>query len=150
VPHIELAEFDYRGAKGEGMDFSVAIAQSGGMQIELIEQHCDRPSAYRDLVARGARGFHHIAFYPEDYDAAYAFYRGQGHVSAVDGVFGVHRFSYIDTSASIGCMVELIERNGVQSDFFDRIAKASADWDGRTDPIRPGFPSDPSTKKDAR
>lgn len=141
VPHIELAEYSWRGEKRSGLDFSVALAQSGGIQIELIQQHCGSPSAYRDTVARGAQGFHHLAIYCEDYDAAYAHYRDQGFVASVDGTFGPLRFSYIDTSAAIGCMVELVEQHESQSDFFRRVAAAADGWDGVTDPIRPGFPA---------
>ena len=140
VPHVVLEEYDYRGRKSSGLDFSVAIAQSGGVQIELVEQHCDNPSAYRDTIGKGGQGFHHLAIYTGDYDAEYARYIEEGFVAAVDGTFGGYRFSYIDTSAAIGCMIELIEENPAQTDFFQRIAAAAEGWDGVTDPIRPGFP----------
>jgi len=140
VSHIKLEELSYRGRPGSSLDFSVAIAQGGGVQVELVQQHCDNPSAYRDLIAKGERGFHHIGFYPDDYDATYAFYARQGHQPAVEGVFGDKRFVYFDTNAAIGCMVELIEQNPIQSDFFARIEAAAKNWDGVTDPIRPGFP----------
>ncbi|WP_231568416.1 VOC family protein [Novosphingobium malaysiense] len=142
VPHVVLEEFGYRGETTSGLDFSVAIAQSGGVQIELVQQHSDGPSAYRDTIAKGEGGFHHLAIYTDDYDAAYAGYVDQGFVAAVDGTFGGYRFSYIDTSAAIGCMVELIEANPLQTDFFERIAAAAEGWDGVTDPIRPGFPAE--------
>ena len=140
VPHIRVDEYDYRGARASGLEFSVAIAQSGGVQIELIEQHCDSPSAYRDTIARGASGFHHLAVYTNDYDGVCRHYHDEGFVSAVDGLFGTMRFSYIDTSPAIGCMVEVIDEDPVQADFFQRIAAAAEGWDGKTDPIRPGFP----------
>ena len=140
VPHIRLVEYTYRGAAREGLDFSVALAQSGGVQIELIQQHCDNPSAYRDTIAKGAQGFHHLAIYCDDYDAAYAHYRERGFVAAVDGRFGPIRFAYIDTSAALGCMVELVEQHESQSGFFRRVAAAAEGWDGVTDPLRPGFP----------
>ncbi|TAL01901.1 MAG: VOC family protein, partial [Rhodospirillaceae bacterium] len=141
VPHLEINDIVYRGKKGMGIEFSLAIAQSGGVQIELVQQHCDRPSAYRDTIAKGEQGFHHICFYLDNYDATYDRYVKQGFVAAVDGLFGNTRFSYIDTSASIGCMVELIEHNEVQTNFFQRIIDGANGWDGKTDPIRPGFPA---------
>jgi hypothetical protein len=141
VPHIELAEYSYRGERRAGLDFSVALAQSGGVQIELIQQHCDSPSAYRDTIAKGAQGFHHLAIYCDDYDAAYDHYRRQGFAVSVDGMFGPLRFSYIDTSATIGCMIELVEQHESQTEFFQRVAAAAEGWDGVTDPIRPGFPA---------
>jgi Glyoxalase/Bleomycin resistance protein/Dioxygenase superfamily len=141
VPHIELAEYDYRGVKSTGLDFSVAIAQSGGIQIELVQQHCDSPSAYRDTITKGQQGFHHLAIYTGDYDATYRSYIDQGFASAVDGLFGDMRFSYIDTSAAIGCMIELIEESPFQSEFFARVAAEAEAWDGVTAPLRPAFPS---------
>ena len=141
VPHVQLAEYDYRGRKGSGLDFSVALAQSGGVQIELVQQHCDSPSAYRDTIARGAQGFHHFCIYTDAYDETCRHYAGQGFATAVAGVFGTMRFCYVDTSAAIGCMIELVEEDPVQSDFFARVAAAAQGWDGVTDPIRPGFPA---------
>ncbi|WP_395336466.1 VOC family protein [Novosphingobium sp. BL-8H] len=141
VPHVVLEEYRYRGKPAGGLDFSVAIAQWGGVQVELVQQHCNNPSAYRDTIAKGQGGFHHLAIYADDYDAAYAHYRDQGFAAAVDGTFGGFRFSYIDTSTAIGCMIELIEENPAQSDFFRRVAHAADGWDGETDPIRPGFPA---------
>jgi len=140
IPHIELQEFTYRGRPGEGLDFSVAIAQAGGVQIELIQQHCDRPSVYRDLIAKGQSGFHHIGLYCGNYDEVHAWYADQGYVAGIEGLFGTMRFAYFDTSADIGCMVELIEHADFETEFFNRIAAAAEDWDGKTDPIRPGFP----------
>jgi hypothetical protein len=140
VPHIELVEYNHRGTPSAGLDFSVALAQSGGVQIELIQQHCDNPSAYRDTIAKGSQGFHHFAVYCEDYDADYRRYKDQGFASAVDGVFGELRFSYIDTSKAIGCMIELVEKNPAQSEFFARVAAEAQGWDGVTAPLRPGFP----------
>lgn len=142
VRNIPLTDFTYRGDKGEGIDFSVAIAQSGGVQIELVQQHCDRPSAYRDLIAKGAQGFHHICFYCDDaadYEATCDWYDRQGFVTAIDGRMGDMRFRYIDTSAAIGCMVELIDNHPMQTDFFGRIIDSAKDWDGVTDPVRAGF-----------
>ena len=141
MPHVRLEEYSWRGERRTGLDFSVALAQSGGIQIELIQQHCDSPSAYRDTIAKGSQGFHHLALYCEDYGAAYAHYHRQGFPSAVDGRFGPLRFSYIDTSAAIGCMVELVEQHESQSELFRRVAAAAEGWDGLTDPLRPGFPS---------
>lgn len=142
VPHIILEEFDYRGQASSGLEFTVAIAQSGGVQIELVQQHSDGPSAYRDTIAKGESGFHHLAIYTDDYDGVYASYVDQGFVAAVDGSLGGFRFSYIDTSSAIGCMIELIEANPVHADFFERVAAAAEGWDGVTDPIRPGFPAE--------
>lgn len=139
VPHIRLEEASYRGAPSAGLDFSVALAQSGGTQIELIQQHCDNPSAYRDTIAKGESGFHHFCIYTDDYDATRQRYVDQGFVPAIEAKFGEMRFCYVDTASAIGCMIEIVEQNEVQTAAFTRIAEAAADWDGVTDPIRQLF-----------
>ncbi|MFZ5706645.1 MAG: VOC family protein [Pseudomonadota bacterium] len=141
VPHIALAELDYRGQPSRDLDFSVALAQSGGVQVELIQQHSDGPSAYRDLIAKGQQGFHHFCIYTSDYDATRERYLATGAQSALDGLFGEVRFCYIDTSPTIGCMIELVEEHPLESAFFARVAEAARDWDGVTDPVRLAFPA---------
>jgi hypothetical protein len=134
---IPVEEPTYRGTPTT-IDFSVAIAQAGDLQIELVSQQSDGPSAYRDLIAKGRSGFHHVALYCHDYDADLRAYVERGFVPAVEGQFAGKRFCYVDTSAALGCMVELIEDSPVQVEFFARIAAAARDWDGQQ-PIRRAF-----------
>ncbi len=141
VPHIQLNEARYRGALVDGIDFTVAIAQSGGVQVELIQQHCDNPSAYRDTVPKGQEGFHHFCIYTDDYDAVCQRYTDQGFAVAVAGQFGEMRFCYIDTAPALGCMMEIVEQDEAQTAAFIRIAEGAQGWDGVTDPIRPLFPA---------
>ncbi len=82
----------------------------GGIQLELIEQHNDVPSCYRDLFAPGTEGLHHVAVAPEDFDAEVARYESQGCPQAFGGLYEGNRFVYMDTTASLGIMVELVER----------------------------------------
>ena len=44
---------------------SCAFAQAGPMQIELIEQHTDGPSVYRDMFPAGTGGFHHLCYWAD-------------------------------------------------------------------------------------
>jgi hypothetical protein len=138
---LKIDTIRYRG-EPTSTHFSIAMAQAGGVQVELVQQHCDNPSAYRDLVAKGDRGFHHVAIYVADYDAALKHFTDKGYVAAVDGLFGDMRFAYVDTSEPLGCMVEIIEHNSVQDAIFARVAEGAEGWDGVTDPIRPGFPEE--------
>lgn len=120
------------------IDVSFALAQAGEVQVELVCQHNDAPSAYRDTVPPGVTAFHHVAYYCEDYDQDLeAFTRGGTEV-AFSGSFGGKRFAYLDTSQRLGAMVELIEASDAQAEFFGRIRRAAAEWDGR-DPVRPAF-----------
>ncbi len=58
-------------------EFSTALAQAGDLHIELVEQHCDSPSVYRDIFPKGEEGFHHVAVIAEDFDAEIARYEGR-------------------------------------------------------------------------
>ena len=127
--HIQISNPRYRGRPNQ-VDFSVAIGQAGPVQIELVQQHDDNPSCYRDTVPKGQEALHHMAIIAEDYDAALASYCDQGFAVASDGCFGDIRFSYVDTSAALGYMMEILESKDAIRRFFAGIAKASATWDG--------------------
>jgi hypothetical protein len=110
--------------------FSTAIAQHGDIQIELVEQHDDTPSAYRDTVPSGATRFHHVALIPPDYEAALEGLADQGFEIAADGWFGDMRFAYVDTMAALGHMVELVEDKPAIRGFFAAVRRAAERWDG--------------------
>jgi len=131
--HLKQTDPHYRGRPLQP-DFSVAMAQAGDCQVELICQHCDQPSVYRDTVAPGTTAFHHVAVIVPDYDAELARYEAQGHERAAWGVFGDLRFAYVDTHASLGAMVEVIEDKPSIRSFFARVRDARSTWDGTGDP----------------
>jgi hypothetical protein len=126
---IQVANARYRG-RPSATRFSTAVAQSGDVQIELIEQHDDGASAYRDTVPRGTTGFHHIAIVEADFAAALATLTQQGYDVAADGLFGDMRYAYVDTSTAIGCMTEIVEEKPTILAFFAAVRKARERWDG--------------------
>lgn len=137
VEGVSIENQMHRG-KPTDLEVTFALAQAGDIQIELVCQHNDAPSAYRDTVSAGASAFHHMALYCDDYDADFAAYSGIGAALAFSGSFGGKRFCYFDTSDTIGYMMELIEASEAQQEFFSRIKAAAHNWDGR-DPVRPAF-----------
>lgn len=137
VKGVEIEQQLYRGQE-VSVEAEFALAQAGEMQIELVCQLNDSPSAYRDTIARGEEGFHHMALYCEDYDADLATYRMSGAEISFSGSVGGKRFCYLDTSPQLGCMIELIEASPSQAEFFARIREEALNWDG-TDPVRPAF-----------
>lgn len=133
--HCAVSNAVYRGGQPVEVDFGVAIAQWGGVQVELIQQYCDTPSAYRDVYARGEGGFHHTCVVVPDLEAAIAHYAAQGAPLAIRGDFGAVKWAYIDTRAQFGCMTELVGENPDIRAFFKVIADSAVDWDG-TNPVR--------------
>src|SRR5438270_540144 len=63
---LPLTEFRYKGRVYD-IKMSVALANSGDVQLELIQQRCDSPSLYRDFLAAGHEGMQHWSSWPENY-----------------------------------------------------------------------------------
>ena len=57
----------YRGEPCE-VTLSLALANSGEMQIELIQQHDDTPSIYTEFLSSNGPGYHQLAYWTEDFD----------------------------------------------------------------------------------
>ena len=99
-------QWRYRGEPGSAPCISLALSFSGGVQVELIEQHDQAPSAYRDFLESGREGFHHLSSWhtPEDYDATRARLEREKLPVAHEGVVpgaGI-RFVYYATQAPPG------------------------------------------------
>ena len=124
----------FRGQPGQA-EFSTALAQAGDLHIELVQQHCDSASVYRDIFPKGQEGFHHVAVIAEDFDAEIARYEGQGLEAALTGASGPMRFAYVDTTPTLPFMIEVLENVPFIVNYFNNLKQACENWDG-SDPIR--------------
>ena len=137
--YIERVKTDYFRHRGQdsAVEMSIALANSGDLQIELIQQRNDAPSLYKEFLDSGREGLQHLAYWTQDYQAVYdrALSLGYkvGHEGQVGGAQG--RFAYFDTEAHPGTVVEISDISGNKGRFFDHIRRTAQDWDG-TDPIR--------------
>ena len=129
----------YRGEPTQ-LELSVAWGQFDGMQIELIQQHDDNPSAFRDSYPDGPEGgegsHHHLGMLNDDYEKCFNDVVARGYVAATSGCFNGTHFAHFDTHATLGFMTELTEATPDILDFYRRVAEAAKDWDG-SDPVRP-------------
>jgi hypothetical protein len=119
---------------------TIAFANSGDLQIELIHQGDDAPSAYREfLEAAPGGGFHHLAWWTEDFDAVRAALVEAGHEIVLEGDGGgTARFLYVEARGSAATMLEVLELNDMTRFLTDHVRTGSVDWDG-SDPVRPLF-----------
>lgn len=131
---ISAREFNYRDAPSP-IQVSLALANSGRLQIELIQQHNDAPSMYRDFLAAGREGLQHVGTLTEQMDADMERLRRAGYQIAQSGSVGRGRFAYYETEAHPGTVVELIEMIEPTRVLFKSIEDAARGWDG-SDPIR--------------
>lgn len=116
--------------------FTLALAYSGAMMVELIQQHDDKPSVFREAMETRGYGFHHWGVVVENFDDAVVQYQRKGFEIAFSDTAPMGmRVAYVDTLAKLPGMVELIEGNDAFERTFTPIREASVGWDGR-DPIR--------------
>ena len=113
----------------------VAVAQAGPVQIELIQQHCDTPSLYRDWSNDSTSAFHQVATVTRDYLAKLAHFATLGYEVAAESLGGSFRVAYVDTVAAFGFYTEVVEYTPRLLEQLDAISRTCATWDG-TDPVR--------------
>ncbi|CAN5213428.1 VOC family protein [soil metagenome] len=137
-PRVPIVNYRYRGDSYEPHN-SVALANSGPLQMELIQVRNDTPSMYRDFLRGGNTGLQHVAYWTENYDADLTRLEAQGFKAVMSGEVGKNgRFVYFDTETHPGTVIELSEVAGPKGKMFDLIREAAQGWDGK-DPVRP-FP----------
>jgi hypothetical protein len=113
--------------------FSLARAFAGHAMIELVAQHDDTPSVYNETPGFG---FHHWAVFTRDFDAELERYAAYGYAHAYEDLLpSGSRIVYIDATRDLPGMIEVIEYTEAQEQVYDRIYRASLDWDG-TEPVR--------------
>ena len=137
-PQVPIVNYRYDGEAYTPHN-SVALANSGYVQVELIQTRNDVPSMYRDFLRAGRTGLQHVAYWTSDYDADLERLLAQGFKPKMSGEVGERgRFIYFDTEYHPGTVIELSEVAGPKGKLFDLIRHSSEGWDG-SDPVRP-FP----------
>lgn len=137
-PRVPIENYRYRGESHQPHN-SVALANSGALQVELIQCRNAVPSMYKDFTDAGRSGLQHVAYWTSDYDADLARLTAEGFEPVMSGEVGARgRFVYFDTEYHPGTVIELSEVAGPKGEMFRLIREASENWDG-SDPVRP-FP----------
>lgn len=129
----------FRGSPSPCPRVSIGLAQHGPVQIELIQQHDEAPSAFRPFIEAVGEGLHHVAYWTEHYDDLLAHALSRGYVEIQSGLSGRgrpdDRFAYLESGAHHGSLIEVSERGAEKRALFDAIARAAEGWDG-SDPVR--------------
>jgi hypothetical protein len=131
--HPQFTELCYRGQKCTA-DISAALAYWGDVQIELIQQWNDVPSAYRDWPAAAMGGLHHVGVMTQSVSADIRRFRERGIEPVQWGDLGGIRFAYIATDQHPGGMLELIEHGPIDA-YYTMFREAARIWDG-SEPLR--------------
>ena len=136
---LHVIDFLHRGEPSDP-EISVALAQSGTIQIELIQQHDDEPSAYTEFRGAAGRGAHHVAYWTQEFDRDFAACEGHG-ITVVQFGRSVsggpnERFVYFHPTDRPELLIELSEVLGWKEQWLTLVADAARSWD-RSEPVRP-------------
>jgi len=137
-PHVPIKKYEFCGESYE-VHNSVALANSGNVQVELIQTRDETPSMYKDFKASHGAGLQHVAFWTSSFDAELKKMLDLGYQVKMRGEVGENgRFVYFDKEYHPGTVIELSEVLGPKGELFRIIRESAVDWDG-SEPVRP-FP----------
>ena len=125
----------YRGEPTQ-MKITLAVAFSGHVMLELIQQHDTLPSVYREKIEKSGYGFHHYAVPTRDFEAEITRYQRMGYELAFSDISPRgSRIAYMDSSRAVHGMIELVEMSDRLEAIYTGFYHASVGWDGK-DPVR--------------
>ncbi len=132
---VQVENFQYLGRPSDPQ-ISIALSNSGYVQVELIQQRNDAPSLYRDFLQTCGEGLHHLSHWVEDFDEKSQMLFDLGYFVGHSGNIGPNgRFAYFLNDKLPGTILEVSEMSGFKGKFFKKIADKCLNWDG-SDPIR--------------
>ena len=135
---VVSTEYRYYGQPSALPKLSIALANSGDLQIELIQQRDDVPTLYRDTLRGNGEGAQHVAYWTRDrFDAFCGKLLDLGYVEGHAGRMGATRgrYAYFVHADLPSGMIEISESTGGKAEYFEEVRRASVGWDG-TDPVR--------------
>jgi len=104
-----LTSLTYKGKEVEKPSFIVGMAMAGHMQIELI-QPVSEDLPHFDFLKEHGEGLHHLGHIRvPNVDEAVGKLEAQGFPCIFAGSSAQSKFAYVDMSASLGVIVELVE-----------------------------------------
>lgn len=124
----------YRG-ESVAVTLSLALANSGELQVELIQQLDDAPSIFAEFLQVTGGGFHQLAYWTADFDGAMARLAEAGWPEVWSGGQGEGvRFAYVEPPTG-STIVEIMELTDASAGMARIVRQAAIDWDG-SDPVR--------------
>jgi hypothetical protein len=114
VDRVQTDYFLYRGVESE-LEVSVAKANSGDIQLELIQQRNDAPSVFEDFLEAGHEGAQHVvAYWTDDFQRLYDKALSLGYKVIQEGSIGGEqgRFAYLDAEHDHGIVIEISDISG--------------------------------------
>jgi hypothetical protein len=101
IRNVVPEKWRYQGQPSPAPRVSIALANSGDIQVELIQQQDDQPTAWRDFLASGRKWFQRVSSWltRAAYDATMTRMPAAGTMVTQEGVVpgSGERFAYLTT-----------------------------------------------------
>lgn len=140
VERVPFLSYVYQGIRRDDVHLSIALAYSGNMQMELIQQRNDTPSSWKAFIDSGREGIQHWSSLEKDYDGIYSRALQRGYRVDHEGTMARGRFVYFVSDANPSAIFEVADATPDRLRIFSEIQKASIGWDGK-DPVRTVWPA---------
>lgn len=121
------------------LELDIALAFSGGMEIELIQMLTDRECIYSDFMRKHGGGVHHIGIMVTGFDRKLDRMKAAGIGVIQSGVIrtvggAVTKFAYLDTVSTCGIISEIIESRLIgipvpHNNFMMHVGRLTGDID---------------------
>ena len=106
---VDTAHTEYQGQPTNARA-KLAFIKMGQVDLELIEP-IDAPSTWKDQLDQHGDSLHHIAFRVKGMQDKLAYLDSKGVPLVQRGDYTGGRYAYVDGSARLGCVVELLEND---------------------------------------
>lgn len=120
---------------------SMALANSGDLQVELIQQTDDTASIFTEFLNHAGPGFHQLAYWTEDFEATMGRVAEAGWPVVWSGGEGDGvRYAYVELTGaqratSPAAIIEIMELTDASAGMAAFVRQAAEGWDG-SDPVR--------------
>jgi hypothetical protein len=134
--HVQLENVRYRG-EPSAIDFSIALGYFGDLQIEIVRQHNDAPSMFKDWRDQGREGVQHLCVLIDDMTVVRGLVDQAGGIVVQEGALPNRAGAviYVDFGGGPGTIMEYLQIGPAGHAGFAAMRAAHAEWDG-TNPIR--------------
>jgi methylmalonyl-CoA/ethylmalonyl-CoA epimerase len=106
---VDTAHTEYQGQPTTARA-KLAFFKMGQVDLELIEP-IGAPSTWKEQLDQYGDSLHHIAFHVKGMQGKLAYLDSKGVPLVQRGDYTGGRYAYVDGSAQLGCVVELLEND---------------------------------------
>lgn len=129
----------YNGTPSE-LEVSIAMANCGDLQFEIVSQHNDAPSLYQDALKRTpALHVQHVAVWTDDVAGVETRAHAKGWATVFETLSGPGRSAFVIHPDEPMVCIEISDRDPFKERVREAIKQIASEWDGRS-PIRDGLP----------